>query len=292
MIIVRLYGGLGNQLFQYSFGYSLAKKLNQDFLIDIGEFEVLSKNTKRRYGLKNYKISSKTLSSQNIKNYKIAKISPLYKVLRKSLNYLPLGTLGYFREKASEYQPNIQGNRSSGYFDGYWQSFKYFNDFRKDLTKEFVPKEFNQQNNQLKNEILKTNSVSLHIRRGDFVSDKETNKFHGLCSLDYYYRAIKDLESQDNNLFFYVFSDEPKWAKKSLKIDFPTQIVDINGERNPENDLHLMSHCKHHIIANSTFSWWGAWLAERKGKRVYAPKFWTSKKRATEDLILPLWKVI
>jgi len=124
------------------------------------------------------------------------------------------------------------------------------------------------------NEILGKESISVHFRRGDYVTDPQTNKIHGTCSFDYYHQAIDDICKYTSNPHFFIFSNDPQWVKDNFSLPYPMQIITLNGPEKPHFDLYLMSLCKHHIIANSTFSWWGAWLSTNKDKRVYTPKRW------------------
>ena len=139
--------------------------------------------------------------------------------------------------------------------------------------------------------ISQTNSVSLHIRRGDYVSNQKTNQTHGTCDLDYYQRCITEIEKEVENPYFFVFSDEIEWVKENLKINHPAEYVDQNTGDKSYEDMRLMSQCKHNVIANSSFSWWGAWLNSYPDKIVFAPKRWfASDKHNTKDLIPEGWK--
>jgi hypothetical protein len=133
-------------------------------------------------------------------------------------------------------------------------------------------------------------AVSIHVRRGDYVSDAGTNRFHGTCSVDYYHDAVDRISGFAPASHFFVFSDGIDWAKENLRLRQPVTYVDFNdGEKNYE-DLRLMSLCKHHIIANSSFSWWGAWLNPNPDKIVIAPKKWFNDPSInTDDLIPNSW---
>ena len=130
-------------------------------------------------------------------------------------------------------------------------------------------------------------AVSLHVRRGDYVSDPKTKAILGVCSLDYYRAAIAHIAERIESPAFFVFSDDIAWAKANLEIPFPCEYVDHNQGQQSYNDMHLMSLCKHHIIANSSFSWWGAWLNPRKDKIVIAPENWFANNEDAKDLIPP-----
>ncbi|MBT9150861.1 MAG: O-antigen biosynthesis glycosyltransferase WbnK [candidate division WS2 bacterium] len=132
--------------------------------------------------------------------------------------------------------------------------------------------------------------MSLHIRRGDYVFNLHTNQFHGTCDLDYYFRCVEYLTTKVKNPHFFIFSDEPEWARNNLKLSYPTTLVDHNEADKNYEDLRLMSQCKYHIIANSTFSWWGAWLSQNPEKIVFAPKRWLkSDDYNPKDLMPDKW---
>ena len=132
--------------------------------------------------------------------------------------------------------------------------------------------------------------MSIHVRRGDYVSDAITQEIHGLSPLEYYAAAIQHIAHVAVQPHFFVFSDDPSWVRQNLHIDYPTTYVEHNtADRNYE-DLRLMSLCRHHIIANSTFSWWGAWLGSNRAKMVIAPKRWfNTPDKDTRDLIPRSW---
>ena len=143
------------------------------------------------------------------------------------------------------------------------------------------------QNRELSRKIESHESISLHIRRGDFVQDSKTHQFHGACSLDYYNRCIEYVSEKTNNPHFFVFSDDPHWAKENLRQDISTTIVENNSGFKAYEDLQLMSQCKHNIIANSSFSWWGAWLNANPDKIVCAPKQWFRNKLMDTKYFIP-----
>lgn len=145
-------------------------------------------------------------------------------------------------------------------------------------------------NEQVAQNILSVNAVSLHVRRGDYVSNLTINQFHGTCSLEYYNQAIAQIAKKVETPHFFVFSDDPEWVKSNLKIDYSITIVDHNNADKNYEDIRLMSLCKHHIIANSSFSWWGAWLCRNPNKIVIAPLKWFNDKSInTTDLIPDGW---
>jgi hypothetical protein len=137
------------------------------------------------------------------------------------------------------------------------------------------------------------NAVSLHVRRGDYVSNPDSSRVHGLCGADYHQAAVRRIAEVVPQPHLFVFSDDPQWAAGNLHLDHPATIVTGNDTRRDYEDLHLMSLCKHHIVANSSFSWWGAWLDTNPDKIVIAPERWFAhEQHDTRDLLPPTWQVI
>lgn len=177
--------------------------------------------------------------------------------------------------------------RRLGFFvDEYYQNEKYFIDIADEIKKEFVLKnDFSAKAKEYLQRIENSNSVSLHIRRGDYVANKKINAYHGVCGLDYYNEAMKIIKEKINNPIFFVFSDDIHWAEENLK---GTEFVFVScPEIEDVEELILMSKCKHNIIANSSFSWWGAWLNKNPEKIVIAPKRWFNDKKAEQINIAP-----
>lgn len=293
MIVVRLFGGLGNQMFQYAFALSLSKAHKQPFFIDTREFqESCNRDTLRFFELNKYNISAQVILKERLSSYKLARHPLLYRIFRKLAKKLPFGFLGYYREQNFSYDNSILKTISTGYIDGHWQSYKYFENFRTEIVLQFRPQHLDNQNQKIANQISTSNAVSLHVRRGDYITNQHAKQHHGSCTLDYYYNAIKKLEKNTSDLHFFLFSDDPKWVQENLKINHPLTIMDFNGAKNAHLDMFLMTFCKYHIIANSSFSWWGAWLSNSPDKKVYAPKNWFNSGQSTDDLIPEEWERI
>ncbi len=271
MIIVKLIGGLGNQMFQYALGRHLALKNNTLLFLDISKlnqkFVRKSSNTFtfRPYELYAFSIKAKIISKEKI----------IFPRIIKNVLFKFFG-INYIKEKDTYFDKKVLFNNSKNIcFEGYWQCENYFQDIKDIIKQDFKIKiKPNEQNKIMLKKIKTTNSVCMHIRRGDYVTNTKTKKIHGLCSLGYYYNSIKKMKIKVKNPIFYVFSDDIDWAKNNLKIKDKIVFVDINTFDKAYEDLRLMSSCKHFIIANSSFSWWGAWLSSNKDKIVCAPKTW------------------
>lgn len=188
------------------------------------------------------------------------------------------------------YWPGIMEVSHNAYLAGYWQSEKYFSDVAETVRADFTFRlSLSRQNAELAERIGQTMAVSLHIRRGDYASNPKANAAHGLCSLEYYRQAVQHVAEHIECPEFFIFSDDIAWAKSNLKIDFPCWYVDQNQGAESYNDMRLMSLCRHHIIANSSFSWWGAWLNPHPDKTVVAPKKWFANDGNVEDLFPASW---
>lgn len=276
MIIVKLRGGLGNQMFQYAIGRNLALKNNTILKFDVSELE---QDKLRNYELAVFNISGSIASRFTMMFIRLLNKRIISKILGQY--YLYIKQQGrYFNEKILVKKGNI-------YLDGYWQSENYFKEIRNTIIEDFTIKiKPDKKNKSMLEKIKNSNSICIHIRRGDYISNVKTNKVHGSCSLKYYYNAIEEIIIKKVKYpTFFIFSDEPQWTKENLKLRYPTIYVDINGSEKSYEDLRLMSNCKHFIVANSAFSWWGAWLSNNPNKIICAPKRWF--RSADEGDIVP-----
>lgn len=292
--IVKFNGGLGNQMFQYAFSYALSKHLNVKVLLDFWWFEAVKthKNvTPRKFELDAFNIEYEVATDKDLgivvkedKRSVWQKISgDIFKVKKhESLKNI-------FLEKTPFFDKSLFVNPKYYYYDGYFQNEKYFKTCRKDLLKIFCLKqELDVKNQQILENVKNLNSVSIHVRRGDYVTLECAKNYHGVCPLEYYEKAIKYIAKQVQNPHFFLFSDDIEWVAKNLKIDYPFTVVNFNQGQG-WLDLELMKNCKHNIIANSSFSWWGAWLNENPNKIVVAPKNWTAQKNKKCDIIPKKW---
>ncbi len=295
MICVSINGGLGNQMFQYACGRALAVKHNTSLILDLSS---LNKNldnsptTNRSFELSRvFKINLPEASAEDLKNLK----SIVYKavnMLAFKLGFKGIQMSKYFIENKFSYNRNINKVGKDCYLSGYWQSPNYFDSFDSLIRDEFTfHQQLSDENLEIERLIKTVNAVSLHIRRTDFQNTISTS-VHGICSLEYYENAVEFISTKSINPHFFVFSDDIDWAKENLKL--PYQLTFISGNNGDKSyiDMQLMSACKHNIIANSSFSWWAAWLNSNTSKIVIAPKTWFSKETLndqTTDLIPSEW---
>lgn len=285
MIVVYLCGGLGNQLFQYSAARRLAIMQGEQVTVDCSWYEKKHGGvTQRNFDLCRYRVDVRKLS----KGTYFARL--LW--TNRFLSRLPFPRkLQLVSEKCFSFSPNILSLGTDVYLKGYWQSYKYFEDIRGVLLADLVPTlPFTLLDQNIAEKISKCASVSIHVRRGDYVTLASAANTHGTCSLEYYQSAVNLLQSRIKGATFFVFSDDPEWTAANLHFDAPTVYVDHNDASTAFQDLRLMSICEHQIIANSSFSWWGAWLNQNPSKMVVAPKRWFANlPDVTSDLYPADW---
>lgn len=264
MLTLKLKGGLGNQMFQYALGRKLSLKNNIPLCFDI---EYLLSDPLRCYRLDVY----------SLPEYKIYG-RPHY--FRKKWNkFKKKHHIQYYEEPHFNFDEKVLDIKQ-GTIEGYWQSEKYFLDIRSILLEEFTPKIILAQAHKFIEHIQKTNSVSVHIRRGDYANNPAVTAIHGVLPLEYYHVAMNYMKQHVAQPQFFFFSDDIEWVKKHFKKEGDTHFIELGLENAEYMDIYLMSCCKHQIIANSSFSWWGAWLNQNIDKIVIAPEQWF----ATEDM--------
>ena len=254
MIIIKLQGGLGNQLFQWAFGYSLFKKFGMDLSFDLSWYDTEQHasvaTTKREFLL------------DNLLKFPLPRSSD--KTITSPLQHI--NDTEHFMELTLD--PS-----ASYYFNGYWQSEKYIKRYRSDII--------NSLNLDVEHDFDFTGSCSIHVRRGDYVN----NPHHPVLPLSYYEKSLEIIKPKG---YTYVFSDDMDWCKKNFSFD---KMIFMEGNSNIE-DLKLMSLCSHNIIANSSFSWWGAWLNQHPLKKVFTPAVWFPSGPDCKDLIPPEWTLM
>ena len=262
MIIVKIKGGLGNQLFCYAYAKSLS--LNGEH-VKIDNYTFFNKTKLHGgYHLNKFKI---TLESATLKEIKLIRGSNRFSKAIKVLNK------PYIRENDLKFDQKFLELRGNLYVEGYFQSEKYFNNYRDIIINEF--KFPNSDSIKKQRDFIKDKFCSIHVRRGDFTS-KTNSEIHGILDLSYYYKAIKLIKEKGIKNFI-IFSDDIDWCKNNF-YDFGSKIQYSDFGLNEIDDLNLMSKCSSNIIANSTYSWWGAWLNKNKEKIVIAPKMWLKSK--------------
>jgi Glycosyl transferase family 11 len=288
MIITRLLGGLGNQLFQYAAGRALAARHGTRLLLDIAAFDAYPL---RRYRLDRFEIDADVLSVQERASLRIG--IPVRGGVRGAADRLfRAPRVPELRERQFEFDAELwAGAPRRCLLDGYWQSPRYFENVAEAIRREVrVRAPMDEVNRAVAGRIAATTSVSVHVRRGDYVANAATNRYHGVCGPEYYAAAEKWLADRVGPLHLFVFSDDPEWAEANLRFASPTSVLRHNDAEQDHEDLRLMTGCRHHVIANSTFSWWGAWLSPHPDKTVIAPRRWFGEAaHDTSDLVPREW---
>ena len=286
MIATKLIGGLGNQMFQYAIGRTLAIRNNVELKLDITGFDT--------YKLQNYSLSTFNIKASLATEKELAWFKK-YHFKQGRLWFWYNRTIAnrarYAWEKQFNFEPWILTLKDPVYLDGFWQSEHYFKEIEMSIRNEFSVKvPLAGRNKEIADLMHDTNAVSLHVRRADYVTNPQTSTWHGACNLEYYEKAVSTIVASVENPHFFVFSDDMPWAKENIKLDYPITYVDHNDALTNYEDLRLMSLCKHNIVANSSFSWWGAWLNTNPNKIVVAPNRWfQTPKMDTRDLLPESW---
>ncbi len=289
MVIVKLVGGLGNQMFQYATGRAVAYRNGANLLLDASGYK---QGDLRRYELDAWSIEGLLASPEDLAQVSAVDCLPRWWQRVKNIfsNYPPL-TL--YKESSFAYEQEITDKKTPIYLEGYWQSERYFSEIAQTLRREFIPKQLLDEKNQAMIKLIHSfgpRAVSVHIRRGDYVSDPDTAHYHGCCSVEYYRASVAYIASQVVDPQFFIFSDDLDWVRQNLSLECEMTLVDVNDTERGVSDMVLMNACRHHIIANSSFSWWGAWLNPNPDKLVVAPRRWfASAKHNTHDLIPASW---
>jgi len=288
MIIVNVLGGLGNQMFQYAFAYALAQKSSEEVKLDIESFVLYEL---REYELELFNISLPVATIEEVNSRKYRRENFLMKVLQKLKREPKPFSDAYLKEAHFYFDEVVLNQANKAFFEGYWQSERYFKAYREDLIKEFtLKKSLHKQSKAYQEQIGSCNAISLHIRRGDYISNAHTNSVHGTCSLEYYESAVKYVEERVDRPHFFIFSDDLAWAKDNLSFIATKTFVELDDNTPDHEEMLLMSLSQHNIIANSSFSWWGAWLNQNSDKIVIAPKEWFNDTTInTKDLIPTEW---
>ncbi|MFN8282085.1 MAG: alpha-1,2-fucosyltransferase [Chitinophagales bacterium] len=289
MIKVLLSGGLGNQIFQYAFGKTLAVKNNTSLVLSTSYIEsklpIKKLASQMKYELDVFNINAK-IEHNFIKGKIVYPFAKLEHLIKDKFNGNKLNLL---QETAHHFQPELLDYKDNTYVKGNFQSEKYFNSIEEILRKELTfKKALTEKNLDWKNQIESTNSVSIHIRRGDYISIQKNQDKFIIQSLDYYKNAITHIANKVDQPTLFIFSDDIAWSKENLKTSFPVHFIDNNNTTETSYiDMQLMSLCQHNIICNSTFSWWSAWLNANPGKIVIAPQNWFADKSINSQDLIP-----
>jgi hypothetical protein len=290
VLISRLIGGLGNQMFQYAAVRALASAQLNTFKLDVSS--LIRETHHQGFQLQDiFKGTFETATSVDLRATlgRWKSLPNMRYLLAKPIGHAFRGS-NYVVEPHFQFWPGLKQVCANAYLAGYWQSERYFFDYAQTIRDDFAFKPpITNQNNALVEQIKNSNAVSLHVRRGDYVNSPSTAAHHGVCSTAYYQRAIYHILEKVGPAVVFIFSDDPQWVRVNLQVNGPCVYVDHNRGPASYVDMQLMSLCNHHIIANSSFSWWGAWLNPNAEKIVVAPKNWFARPMPTQDLLPLEW---
>lgn len=292
MIITGILSGLGNQMFQYAAGRSLAEHHRTILKLDISWFSSSDQQTPRNYELDVFRVPEPIATSAERAAFTHRPSGGIFNRLRNKINRnRPPHKQYVYCEPHFHIDPHFYKARSSTLLRGYWQSEFYFLPIAGLIRRQFsIASLPGAQNKDWEHKIRNVNAVSLHVRRGDMVNHPEVARVHGSCDLSYYRTAVGRIAELVENPVFFIFSDDPAWCLQHLELSFPFYIIDNNQGEHSYIDMQLMRMCRHHIIANSSFSWWGAWLNDFPGKKVISPLRWFNEApHNTKDLIPQGW---
>ena len=270
-VVVNLMGGLGNQMFQYAIGKKISLKYNKKLILD--KTFLLRRDLDITY--RNFDLDIFNIDNDIVKDFVVTND---YEILEEP-----------FTAPNMTNNINSINNEKNIYVSGFFQKEYYFNDIRTQILKDFELTIQDDYIKKLESDILSYNSICINVRRSDYVTNQNTNNFHGFHGVEYINNSISEITKKIKNPMFYIFSDDIEWCVENLKINYPNFFVDHTYKGNKFSSyLKLMSSCKNFIIPNSTFAWWAAWLNQNEQKIVYVPKNWFNVNYVNTDGLIPL----
>lgn len=304
MILIRLVGGLGNQMFQYAMASSVARRVGKRLKLDLSWIHQMEKQLVADdiYGLGIFSFEKVFSNSDEVHRF-LPSGRFAAKICRAINLALPFAWRNVLEEREMGWHPEVMEIRRSVYFYmGYWQSEKYFSDFAQEIRKDFTFREeirrSIEEQRPMVEKIRKCNAVSLHIRRGDYAQNPKLGEIFLSFTMQYYVDAARYIAERVTDPIFFVFSDDIPWVKENLQIPYDVCYIDDNVQTDEKEighkskgyeDMYLMTQCKHNIIANSSFSWWGAWLNDNPDKIVIAPEKWCNGSFNYADIVPEQW---
>lgn len=292
MIVSNLIGGLGNQLFQYACGHAVAQRHGVPLQVAIDQFA--GYRLHQGYELARvFAVDAAVASGHTLRERLGPWHGPLARRLRaRVMPGLGCGGRACFEPPAGRYWPGIERAGPDAYLHGYWQSERYFetaaDGLRQVLRFRQAPSD---ENARWLERIEGCASVSVHVRRGDYITNPKNRRIYAECTAGYYRAAQAHIRAAQPGARFFVFSDDTAWARQALAADSDGDVLVVDHNRGAAswNDLRLMSRCRHHIVANSSFSWWAAWLGEQPGTIVIAPQRWYVQPGRGLDVVPQRW---
>jgi hypothetical protein len=286
MVIARITGGLGNQMFQYALGRQIAVRRRTRLKLDVSSYA--SDVFGRQFRLDHFRIAAAIATSAECARRTYSTRRWLF--VRRLDTVRPFARRYFLEERHFHFDPDVARAGRHVYLSGYWQSERYFAGIANLLRDELTPCDPpTTATAEVLGHIDRVTAVSVHVRRGDYTFTPVT-RIHPPCTVDYYRTAVATIRERVPGTHFFVFSDDPQWVRANLEWLHPATLVTHNGAVRDYEDLRAMSHCRHHIIANSSFSWWAAWLCRHDAKVVVAPLRWFGiTERSTRDLYPDGW---
>jgi len=293
--MVRLMGGLGNQMFQYAAALQLAtlrktmSKVDLTFLLDRAP---RANFTQRDFDLVIFNLVPEIASSKEVRPFRRIAERASGSVFERMANKLARRT--YYLERSPAFDVHVLDLPDETYLEGYFQNERYFADIapaiRQGFSLKLDPTEMPAETRGLEAEIRSGESVCLHVRRGDYVTSPDNIRLLGYCSLDYYKTALAQLRSRGVHGRVFVFSDDLKWCRENLNSAELTVVGEEHAGPRASTYFWLMTLCKHFVISNSSFGWWAAWLSESPHKTVIRPAPWFQAPEVREfDICPPGW---
>ncbi|MBU2366796.1 MAG: alpha-1,2-fucosyltransferase [Alphaproteobacteria bacterium] len=291
--IVSIMGGLGNQMFQYSLGTYVAQVLGQQVVFN---GDALAHYQDRPLALNLIGLETAWSDAAEVRTRLGPLLLPMWSRRLAASRYGRFIKHDRFITDEHGLTEGVVARLQAGeglYFHGYWQSAKIVAAVTPVLWDRFSFPAMTAKEAAWRARIDSTNAIAIHLRRGDYASNPKAARHHGVLSADYYRRAAELLANRVADPVFYIFSDDPAYARSQLADRLPgsTQVVET-GSPHAWSDLDLMSHCQHNIIANSTYSWWSAWLNRNPDKLVVSPAPWFADQSSSGDLIPPSWQQV
>src|SRR3989442_95689 len=287
MVIVRLLGGLGNQMFQYAAARRLALAHNVPLKLDT---PWLAPGADRAYGLQALNIQEAFATRGGVGELRGPATRGIPRVLFRLRRRFKIGyDWTWIHERTlSPADPRVFHAGARTYLDGYWQSEKYFSDVADTIRREFTSRDrLDAGPREILDRMATAESVSVHVRRGDYASHPRASRARSVCTPSYYQRCVAYIAERLGHTHLFVFSDDPDWVAANLRFEYPTTLVSTVPARPDHTDLRLMSACRHHVIANSSFSWWGAWLNPHHDQLVLAPRRWMNDPPVDDRAVVP-----
>lgn len=280
MIVVRIYEGLGNQMFEYAYAFALSERMKEkgiQVFIDMRD-EAVTSFDKIRFGrpllLKQFNVKLSVASADILKKWDyLSEKNIVQKTIRK-ISDMGLWKYGIFKEHDFNYNKENIKIKDNTFVEGWFQHYQYFEKYRKALLSEFTLKEDFLIPKSVKKIMSDYQVISIHVRRGDYITNPIARKSMGICGVDYYLKAVEYLKGKLNKPYVFIFTNDQAWVEKNLQFDIPYTVISERYQFTDVQEMVLMSQCHHNVIANSTFSWWGAWLNMHSNKIVIAPKKW------------------